>query len=340
MRENPTHDVSESREAAQPPAEMVFGGPGHAAETGLPEAAGHEAGHDGGNAEDHGEGHTPELENFWNLLSKSSLNNPDAPTHQVIKHFDPYVEDPYAATVHQTAQNIFFAFLTVLVVIWMFRRAIRRRAMIPSRAQSLAEILIESMRNFFVSILGEKHGPRYVPFLLGLFFFILFNNLMGLVPFMKSSTNAFQCNIVLGLCVFFYVQYIGIRHNGPKKYLLHLMGNPKGFVMWAMSPLLFVLEVIAELVRPVSLSLRLFGNILGEDILLGVFVVLGLTVTAAFLKPLDQFYHFEQFPIVGIPLHLPFLFLATLTSTIQALIFALLSCVYILLMLPHDEEAH
>ena len=293
-------------------------------------------------AEGHGGhegGHPPELENFWNLLAKSKLNDAEAMpgTHAVIKHFDIYVEDEDAATMHATAQNIFFAVLTVALVIFFFARALRRRAMIPGRAQSAVEMLIEGLYNFFMGVLGEKHGRRYMPFLIGLFLFILFNNLMGLVPLMKSSTNAFQCNIALGICVFLYVQWTGLRYNGPKKYILHLMGNPQGVIMWIMSPLLLVLELVGEIVKPISLSLRLFGNVLGEDILLGVFAMLGITVTTLILKPVGI-----EHPIVGIPLQLPFLFLALLTSTIQALIFALLSSVYILLMLPHDhaEEGH
>ena len=284
----------------------------------------------------HEGGEVPELENFWNLLAKSPLNKEGTATHQVIKYFDPYVENKIAATLHRTNQNIFFSFLTVLLAIWLARWAVRKRAMIPDRAQSAAEILIEGLSRFFVNMLGEKHGPRYVPFLLGLFFFILCNNLMGLIPFMKSSTNAFQCNIVLGLCAFVYVQYTGLRYSGPRRYILHLLGNPEGVIMWIMAPFLFVLHVIGELVKPLSLSLRLFGNLLGEDVLLGVFAMLGIMVTALLTKPLFGWEH----PIVGIPLQLPFLFLATLTSTIQALIFTLLTCVYILLMLPHEEGQH
>jgi len=285
--------------------------------------------------EGHKGGEVPELENFWNLLAKSSLNKEGTATHSVIKHFDPYVENRVDAVLHKTNQNIFFSFLSVVLLVWLVRRCVRRRAMIPGRAQSAVEILIEGLSRFFVGILGEKHGPRYIPFLLGLFFFILFNNLLGLVPLMKSSTNAFQCNIVLGLCVFVYVQYTGLRYNGPRKYLLHFLGNPDSVLMWIMGIFLFPLHVISELVKPLSLSLRLFGNILGEDVLLGVFAMLGVMVTTLCLKPIGI-----EHPYVGIPLQLPFLFLATLTSTIQALIFALLTCVYILLMLPHEEGGH
>lgn len=289
-----------------------------------------ESGHGG----EHESG-TPELENFWNLLAKSSLNREGTVTHTVIKHFDPYVADPAAATRHQLNQNVFFSLLSVLLLWWLFWAALRRRAMIPGRFQSGVETLIEGLCTFFLSILGEKHGRRYLPFLIALFLFILINNLMGLVPLMKSSTSTFQTNIVLGVCVFLYVQYTGLRYNGPKKYLLHLMGNPKDTVSWFMTPLMLPLEILGELIKPVSLSLRLFGNIMGEDILLGVFAMLGIMVTTGLLAPLGVHHVW-----LGIPLHFPFLFLATLTSIIQSLIFSLLACIYVLLMLPHDEDAH
>jgi F-type H+-transporting ATPase subunit a len=91
------------------------------------------------------------------------------------------------------------------------------------------------------------------------------------------------------------------------------------------------LHLIEEVAKPLSLSLRLFGNIMGEDVLLGVFAMLGVSMLA-----------FLKLPI-GVPLHLPFIFLAVLLSTIQALVFTLLSTIYFLQMLPHDEheeEAH
>jgi F-type H+-transporting ATPase subunit a len=312
--------------------------PAHEVETdraahGGDQGAGPDAGGGGAHAGGHGEGEAPELENLWNILAKSPLNKEGTATHRVIKHFDPYVEDPTQASLHKMNQNVFFSLISVGVVWYVLWLAMRRRAMIPGRLQSAVEMVVETLSNFFLGILGEKHGRRYLPFLLALFLFILVNNLLGLVPFMKSSTNLFQSNIVLGLCVFFYVQYSGLRYNGPKKYFLHMVGNPEGAVMWLMSPLMLVLEVLGELIKPVSLSLRLFGNIMGEDILLGVFAMLGIMVTGALLRPVGI-----EHVWLGIPLHFPFLFLAALTSTIQALIFSLLSCVYILLMLPHDEE--
>jgi F-type H+-transporting ATPase subunit a len=86
------------------------------------------------------------------------------------------------------------------------------------------------------------------------------------------------------------------------------------------------LHLIEEVAKPVSLSLRLFGNIMGEDVLLGIFTVLGVGLLAFMKLPL------------GIPLHLPFIFLAMLMSTIQALVFTLLATIYFSQMLPHEDE--
>jgi F-type H+-transporting ATPase subunit a len=85
---------------------------------------------------------------------------------------------------------------------------------------------------------------------------------------------------------------------------------------------------MGELAKPISLACRLFGNIFGEDMLLVAFCSLGITILAATHLP------------IGIPLHLPFIFLALLTSTLQALVFTVLSTIYFLLMLPHDDHAH
>ena len=99
-------------------------------------------------------------------------------------------------------------------------------------------------------------------------------------------------------------------------------------MQWVLSPLMFVIHIIGELAKPLSLSLRLFGNITGEDILIFIFVGLGVGMLS-----------FSHLPI-GVPLQVPFYFLALLTGFIQALVFMLLSTIYFAMMLPHDEEEH
>jgi F-type H+-transporting ATPase subunit a len=107
-----------------------------------------------------------------------------------------------------------------------------------------------------------------------------------------------------------------------------MAGSPRSAIGWGLVPLMLPIHLMGELAKPISLACRLFGNIFGEDMLLVAFASLGITVLS-----------FTHLPI-GLPLQLPFLFLAILTSTLQALVFTVLSTIYLLLMLPHDDHGH
>lgn len=219
-----------------------------------------------------------------------------------------------------------FSGITAILLAVVFARIYARRSQDPGRLQVAAEMILGSLYNLVEIILGPS-ARRFAPYLGTLFLFILVNNLMGIVPLMHSSTSAINTTVALALCTFFYVQYIGIRENGILGYLHHMAGSPRSGLEWGFSLLLFPLHLLGELIKPMSLSLRLFGNIFGEDTLIATMVVLGAGLFATLDIP------------VGLPLHVPFIFLALLTGTIQALVFALLSTVYIALMLPHHEEA-
>ena len=189
-------------------------------------------------------------------------------------------------------------------------------------------MVVEALYNFIVDILGPKFGPRYVPFLGTLFVYILAMNLFGLIPFMDSPTSNLNVTVALALIVFVYAQYIGFRELGVLGWVDHMAGSPRSAIGWGLVPLMLPIHLMGELAKPISLACRLFGNIFGEDMLLVAFASLGITVLA-----------FANLPI-GVPLHLPFLFLALLTSTLQALVFTVLSTIYFLLMLPHDDHGH
>lgn len=258
--------------------------------------------------------HPPELPNLVHLLYKGlggeALDAQAAPGWvRLLYHF----------------QDVVYALLVAGVIILIVRLGTRRMTEVPGPAQNLVELFIGGFRDFVLGILGPA-GERYVPFLGTLFLYIWFMNLFGLVPLMKSPTSVLSTTAALAICVFLYVQAVGLRRQGPLRYLKHLAGDPQDAVGWCMVPLMLPLHVIGELAKPVSLSLRLFGNILGEDVLIGVFAGLGVALVA-----------FLRLPI-GIPLHLPFILLALLMSTVQALVFTLLSTIYIMQMLPHEEE--
>lgn len=237
---------------------------------------------------------------------------------------------PDAAWAHFLHRNevivfsLFVAFLICLIA-WLASRNARIH---PGPLQNAVEMLVETLHDFLVGILGPKHGPRFVPFLGTLFIYILAMNLFGLIPFMDSPTSSLNVTVALALVVFVYAQYIGIRELGVIGYVDHLAGSPRTLIGWLLVPLMLPIHVMGELAKPISLSCRLFGNIFGEDMLLVAFATLGITVLG-----------FTKLPL-GIPLQLPFLFLALLTSTLQALVFTVLSTIYFLLMLPHEEHGH
>lgn len=233
-----------------------------------------------------------------------------------------------SATYHfvHVFENTFFAVLAGSVVCLFAVFAYRRRSEFPGRVQAAFEMVLEMIEGLASSMMGPKYGRHYTPFIATIFVYLLAMNYSGLIPFGKASTSTFLNNISIAICVFLYVQYTGIKRNGLGGYLHHLAGSPKDVVGWALSPLLFALELFGEFIKPVSLSLRLFGNIFGEDMLLAVFALLGVVALSGINSP------------IGIPFHLPFLFLSLLLGLIQALVFSLLTTVYLSLMLPHDEH--
>ena len=225
---------------------------------------------------------------------------------------------------------VIFSVLVWVLLSYFCMLAYRKRSLVPGKLQNFIEFVVESLHNMVIGIIGEN-GKKYVPFLGTLFVYIFTMNIFGLLPGMFSATSKLNTTLALAICVFLYVQIEGIRDMGILGYLHHFAGSPKSVVEWCLVPLNFPLHIIGELAKPISLSLRLFGNISGEDMLLAIFVGLGIALTAVFHPP-------SWMP--GIPLQFPFIFLALLTSFVQALVFTLLSTIYFSLMRHHVEEGH
>lgn len=260
---------------------------------------------------DHGEhGSMPHLPN---LLTFISLIVPENVAH-ILEEWT----NPIFAFIVIIATSVFFMLL---------RPGLNARK--PSRLQMAVELILGGLYGLFLQIIGPT-ARRYTPFLGSLFLFILLNNLFGMVPLGHASTSAFNTTtFALGMITFFIVQGIALKENGIGGYLHHMAGSPKTGMDWGFSLLLFPLHVLGELIKPISLALRLFGNIFGEDTLVATMVLLGTGITFGMIG-LDF--------IPGIPLQFPFYFLGLLSSTIQALVFTLLATVYIALWLPHGEE--
>jgi F-type H+-transporting ATPase subunit a len=183
---------------------------------------------------------------------------------------------------------------------------------IPKGIQNFLEMCVEGLRSLFRMLVG-KDADRHLPFLGTLFIFIFCMNLIGIVPFFRSPTMVLSITLALGVVTFFYVQSQGIKAHGFFGYLKHMMGP-----LLFLAPLMFPLELLGEFIKPISLSLRLYGNISGEDTLIEIFLNMGKSMY--------------------IPLHAPMLAFAVFTSFLQAFIFTGLTTIYIQLVSSHGDD--
>lgn len=236
-----------------------------------------------------------------------------------------------AEAAHSTKLSVFlirwestlFSFIVVALITFMALKISGSLKLIPGRFQMVMELILGTLDDLVCSIMGQR-GRAYTAFVGSLFIYILVTNLYGLIPLQNSSTAYLTTTAPLAISVFFYVQYVAVTKNGLLGYLVHLAGSPKSIAEWLFIPLNLPLHIMGEFIKPVTLMFRLYGNIMAGHILVAVFLQLGLQSLAATPIPL------------GLPLHLPFLFLEVLIGLIQAFVFALLSTVYIAMMLPHD----
>ena len=210
----------------------------------------------------------------------------------------------------------FYVVLTSVLLIAFGAFAVSKRATIPGRTQGFVEWVMEGLRTTFLGALGPN-GERHLPLVFALCWYILFCNMIELVPFFRAATANPSTTIGLGIIVFFYTQYVGIKSKGLKEYLKHFVGP-----LLILAPLFSVIEILGEFIKPFSLGMRLFGNIYAEDIMND------LAAKAIHLGPLY------------FPLQLLVYPLQIFTGVIQAFIFAMLTCAYIGIMSEthHDED--
>jgi len=216
-------------------------------------------------------------------------------------------------------ENVFFSLVIVLVLSIIAYAASRSRALVPaSRLQNAVELIVEGVDDFICGVLG-RNGRRFLPFIGTLFIYILCMNLSGLIPLMKSSTTSWSTTLALAICVFTYVQYAAVKELGLLGYIDHLLGRPRGIIAFSVfiPVLMLFMHIITELIRPISLSLRLRSNIWGDDTLLAVL---------------------SSFGIKGVPLLVFSSFIVIVAAVVQAVVFCLLTTIYFSLVLTHEEK--
>jgi F-type H+-transporting ATPase subunit a len=204
-----------------------------------------------------------------------------------------------------------FMLIAILAITAFLLIATRQRSLVPTRLQSMAELSYEFVANMIRDNVGTA-GMQYFPFIFSLFMFILFCNLMGMIPFTFTVTSHIIVTFAMALVVFIGVTIIGFSRHGLHYLKLFV---PAGVPM-ALLPLLVVIEVLSYLIRPVSLSVRLFANMTAGHTMLFVFgwfvVMLGVLGGWA-----------------------PLVFVVALTglefgiAILQAYVFTILTCIYL-----------
>jgi len=185
--------------------------------------------------------------------------------------------------------------------------ATRKLSIYPGKMQHVFEVILGGIRNLVFDVMGPE-GLKFFPLIATIAIFILTANLLGIIPGFESPTSSLNTTVAIAVVVVVMTHIVGIRVHGFK-YIKQFLGP-----VWWLAPIMLPIELVSHLARPLSLSVRLFGNIMGEDLVVAIILLL-----VPFLVPL------------------PIFVLMIFTSIIQTLVFVMLSMIYIQLAM---EEAH
>jgi F-type H+-transporting ATPase subunit a len=182
------------------------------------------------------------------------------------------IEHPPIFRLPGIPDHVTYTWLVMIILAGVAFVASRNLQLVPRGAQNFLEVVLEQFNQMIDDVMGHE-GRRYLPLLATLGLFILTGNLMSLVPGLAGPTSNLNTTAACAIVVFCAYHWIGGRKHGFVPYLKHFAGP----VPLVLKPLMFVIEVISHLARPLSLTLRLFGNMVGGHILLAViFLLMGL----------------------------------------------------------------
>jgi F-type H+-transporting ATPase subunit a len=209
---------------------------------------------------------------------------------------------------HLLQPHVTYTWVIMIALLLLGKMAVRSIKLVPEGGQNFFEVAITGIEDFMIGVTGP-HGRFVFPLIATLGFFILMSNYLGMIPGFFAPTASLNTTAACALIVVVFTHVIGVKFHGVK-YIKHFMGP-----VWWLTPLIMPIELIGHIARVLSLSIRLFGNVFGEELVLGIlFFLAGL-----YLAPL------------------PMMFLGLFTGFIQAFIFCLLSMMYFAGAL---EEAH
>jgi F-type H+-transporting ATPase subunit a len=219
---------------------------------------------------------------------------------------------------HFTLTHVLITMLVVLFTLWgamAFVKGLRTtsdKGIVPPRTMNLRnffEYLAESLYGFVEGAMGEKNAARFYPMIGALFIFIMFSNLFALIPGFSAPTDTLKTNAGIALFVFLATHYFGVKEHGLA-YFKHFLGPSPALI-----PLMLPIELVSHIARPISLMVRLMGNMMADH------------------KVVMSF-----FALVPILVPLPFMLLGLLVCLIQAVVFCTLAMVYIGMAIEHEEH--
>jgi len=202
--------------------------------------------------------------------------------------------------------HVIYSWVVMCIMIIFGAIAVKAIGIVPTKMQNLFEMLISGLEEFMISITGEE-GRWFVPINVTVFIYIFLCNLIGLVPGFMPPTASLNTTLSCALVVFIFTHYIGLKCHGIK-YIKHFLGP-----IWWMSPLILPIEIIGHLARVLSLTFRLFGNMMGHEIVVGTLFLLA----GAFFVPL------------------PIMAMGVFVAFVQAFVFFLLSVMYFTSAMEH-----
>lgn len=191
-------------------------------------------------------------------------------------------------------------------------------AILPERTFgffTLFELIAEGLYGIMNDLMGEKQAKRFFPIIMSLAIFILFSNLLGLIPGFLSATDNLNTTAALATVPFILTHYWGVKEHGFVHYFAHFFGPLRGPAWLPLMILMFFIEIISHFARPLSLAIRLMGNMFGDHAVLGAFLAFGFLLVP-----------------------LPVMLLGTIVCLVQTAVFCLLSIVYIAMAVEHAED--
>ncbi|MCS7013342.1 MAG: F0F1 ATP synthase subunit A [Chloroherpetonaceae bacterium] len=273
----------------------------------------------------HDEGDSQKLDVMHHILDARTLDfEPFGEIH--LPQFPPIQIGSFTIDISPTRHVVMMWIASALLLALMIRVGNRYKAMTspaaPSGLANVVEAVVQFIRDDIARPNIGEHYQRFLPYLLTVFFFILFCNLLGLVPFAATATGNIAVTMTLATFTFVLTQYAGIRENGIRGWLAHLTGGAPP-VLWI---IMIPVEIVSLFVKPFALTMRLFAN-----------MTAGHTVIIVLISLIFIFKSFLVAP-VSIALTLAIYGLELFVAFMQAYIFTMLSSVFIGLAMAHGHE--